>query len=171
MYIGILGLGTVGKGTLAGLLRNQAEILRRTGIEILVKSVAVRDPQKIVDLLPIGVSLSTPEQSIADPDIEVIVELIGGVSEAYSYVISAIQAGKHVVTANKELLAIHAEEIFSLAQKHQVMVMFEAAVCGGIPIIKVLREGMAGNKISSLFGIINGTSNYILSQMYQMGRS
>ena len=168
--IGVLGLGTVGGGTVNVLRRNGAEIARRAGRDILVARAAARslDRPRICDTG--GIALTTdPFEIVRDPDIEVVVELIGGSDPARQLVLEAIERGKHVVTANKALIAVHGNEIFETAHQHGVMVAFEAAVAGGIPIIKALREGLAGNRIEWLAGIINGTSNFILTEMRDRG--
>ncbi len=168
--IGLLGLGTVGRGTFEVLRRNQHDITRRAGRGIEVAAVAVRDVRKarqaIGDAVPL---LDDPAQLIARDDIDIIVELIGGYEPARTLVLDAIARGKHVVTANKALLARHGNEIFEAARVRGVMVAFEAAVAGGIPIIKALREGLTANRIEWIAGIINGTSNFILSEMRDKG--
>ncbi len=169
--VGILGLGTVGSGTVNVLHNNRDEITRRAGRAIDVTHVALRDIKKKRDCNTQNIELSTDPFSIVNqPDIDVVVELIGGTDIARELVLQAIANGKHVVTANKALIAHHGNEIFAQAQKHGVVVAFEAAVAGGIPIIKSIREGLAGNRIEWLAGIINGTCNYILTQMQQYGR-
>jgi homoserine dehydrogenase len=170
--IGILGLGTVGGGTVNVLRRNAGEITRRAGRAINVHMASVRslDKPRICDTE--GMVLTTdPFEIVNTPDIDVVVELIGGSTLAKDLVLSAIRQGKHVVTANKALIAEHGNEIFSAAQAQGVTVAFEAAVAGGIPVIKALREGLAGNTIKWLAGIINGTSNFILTEMRDKGRS
>ena len=170
IQVGLLGLGTVGGGTLTVLRRNREEIARRAGREIVVSHVAVRDPVKAQALAGTGVTLTTDAGAIVNhPDIDIVCELIGGISPARELVMQAIANGKHVVTANKALIAKHGNEIFAAAQKHGVMVAFEAAVAGGIPIIKALREGLSANRIQWLAGIINGTTNFILSEMRDKG--
>ncbi len=169
--VGLLGLGTVGQGTTTVLRRNAAEIARRAGRGIGVSRAAVRDLAKANALAIPDVQLTTePTDVVDDPDIQVVVELIGGLEPARSLVIRAIENGKHVVTANKALVALHGNDIFAAAQAHGVMVAFEAAVGGGIPVIKAIREGLAGNRIEWLAGIINGTGNYILTEMREKGR-
>jgi homoserine dehydrogenase len=164
--IGILGLGTVGGGTVNVLARNATEITRRAGRGIHVAAAAARDPSKprACDTSTFKVT-DSPFAVVDDPEIEVVVELIGGTSLARELVTRAIENHKHVVTANKALIAVHGNEIFRAAQEHGVMVAFEAAVAGGIPIIKAIREGLAGNLIEWLAGIINGTGNFILTGM------
>jgi homoserine dehydrogenase len=170
MHVGLLGLGTVGGGTLTLLTRNKDEISRRAGREIRVVMAAVRDVEKARRLAGPDVSLTTdPEQVAGARDIDIVVELIGGITPAKELVLQAIADGKHVVTANKALLALHGNEIFAAAQKSGVMVAFEAAVAGGVPIIKALREGLTANRIEWIAGIINGTSNFILSEMREKG--
>ena len=167
--IGILGMGTVGQGTVRVLERNAEEILRRVGRELRVVHAAVRNPARLAGLgLDARIS-SDPWAVVRDPEVEVVVEVMGGQEPTLSLLMAAIAAGKHVVTANKALLAEHGNEIFAAAQAQGVMVAFEAAVAGAIPIIKAIREGLAGNRIQWLAGIINGTSNYILSQMFHAG--
>ena len=167
--IGILGMGTVGQGTVRVLERNAEEILRRVGRELRVVHAAVRNPARLEGLgLDARIS-SDPWAVVRDPEVEVVVEVMGGQEPTLSLLMAAIAAGKHVVTANKALLAEHGNEIFAAAQAQGVMVAFEAAVAGAIPIIKAIREGLAGNRIQWLAGIINGTSNYILSQMFHAG--
>ena len=167
--VGLLGLGTVGGGTLTVLRRNAAEITRRAGREISVVKAAVRDMDKaraLANGLPLTLD---PFEIVDDPEIDIVVELIGGLSPAKELVMQAIANGKHVVTANKHLVAKHGNEIFAAAQAKGVMVAFEAAVAGGIPIIKALREGLTANRIEWLAGIINGTSNFILTEMRDKG--
>ncbi len=167
--IGICGLGTVGGGTLEVLARNAQEITRRAGRDIQVSHVAVRSPKPGCDLTNIKVS-SDVFAVANDPDVQILVELIGGHEVALPLVLAAIEQGKHVVTANKALIAEHGNEIFAAAQRRGVMVVFEAAVAGGIPIIKAIREGFTGNNINWLAGIINGTGNFILTEMRDKGR-
>ena len=170
--IGLLGLGTVGKGTVTVLTRNSREIERRAGRGIQVQCAAVRDLRRTRALALPGLTLiDRPERVVDDPQVEVVVELLGGLEPALSLVLRAIEQGKHVVTANKALIALHGNEIFEAARQRGVMVAFEAAVAGGIPIIKALREGLAGNHIEWLAGIINGTGNFILSEMRERGRA
>lgn len=169
--VGILGLGTVGCGTVNVLLRNAREITRRAGRDIVVSHASARDIKKKRDCVVDDISLtSDPRELVADPSIDVVVELIGGYDLARELVMDAINNGKHVVTANKALIAVHGNEIFQAAQEKGVMVAFEAAVAGGIPIIKAIREGLAGNQIEWLAGIINGTGNFILTEMRDKGR-
>jgi homoserine dehydrogenase len=170
--IGLLGLGTVGSGTFDVLTRNQNEILRRAGRGIEIAAIGVRDAararKRVGGAIPITTQL---EDVVRHPDIDIVVELIGGEEPARSLVMEAIGRGKHVVTANKALLAHHGNEIFQAAHERGVMVAFEGAVAGGIPIIKALREGLSANRIEWLAGIINGTSNFILSEMRSRGAS
>jgi len=169
--VGLLGLGTVGGGTLNVLVRNADEIARRAGRGIIVSHAAAReyDPAQLDGIDQVEVSNDAFEV-VADPDIDIVVELIGGYSPARELVLQAIENGKHVVTANKALIALHGNEIFAAAQEKGVTVAFEAAVAGGIPIIKALREGLAANHIEWIAGIINGTGNYILTEMKDKGR-
>ncbi len=170
MRVGLLGLGTVGGGTVEVLRRNREEIARRAGREIVVAMATARDLSKPRSVDLAGIELVTdPGRIVASPGIEIVVELIGGDTRAKELVLSAIAHGKHVVTANKALLAKHGNEIFAAAHARGVMVAFEAAVAGGIPIIKAIREGLSANRIEYLMGIINGTCNYILSEMRDKG--
>jgi len=170
--VGLLGLGTVGRGTYEILRRNQEEIQRRAGRGIEVVKVAVRDTAKARAAVggPVQI-VERPEQLVRDAGVDIVVELIGGCEPARSLVLEAIGNHKHVVTANKALLAEHGNEIFAAAHQKHVMVAFEGAVAGGIPIIKALREGLTANRIEWIAGIINGTSNFILSQMRATGAS
>lgn len=164
--IGLLGLGTVGGGTWTVLQRNAEEIARRAGREIIVSHASIRNRARIEALGLRDLRLSEePGDVVDDPEVEVIVEMLGGSEPALSLILRAIANGKHVVTANKALIALHGNEIFAAAQREGVMVAFEAAVAGGIPIIKSIREGLAGNEIRWLAGIVNGTGNFILSEM------
>ena len=170
IQVGLLGMGTVGSGTFNVLNRNQAEIKRRAGRGIEITMVADLDVAKAQAMCGADVKVvSDARQIIANPDIDIVVELIGGYGIAKALVMEAIAAGKHVVTANKALLAVHGTEIFAAAQAKGVMVAFEAAVAGGIPIIKALREGLTANSIQWVAGIINGTTNFILSEMREKG--
>ncbi len=170
IQVGLLGMGTVGSGTFNVLNRNQAEIKRRAGRGIEITMVADLDVAKAQSLCGANVKVvNDARQIIANPDIDIVVELIGGYGIAKALVMEAIAAGKHVVTANKALLAVHGTEIFAAAQAKGVMVAFEAAVAGGIPIIKALREGLTANSIQWVAGIINGTTNFILSEMREKG--
>jgi homoserine dehydrogenase len=168
--VGLLGIGTVGGGTFAVLKRNQEEIIRRAGRGIVIRMVADREQEKARKIVGEGVIVTgDANEVVANPDIDIVVELIGGYTVARELILKAIENGKHVITANKALLASHGTEIFAAAQKKGVMVAFEAAVAGGIPIIKALREGLTANRIEWIAGIINGTSNYILSEMRDKG--
>ena len=168
--VGLLGIGTVGGGTFAVLKRNQEEITRRAGRGIVITMVADREVEKARKIVGEGVIVTADaNEVVTNPDIDIVVELIGGYTVAKELILKAIENGKHVVTANKALLASHGTEIFAAAQKKGVMVAFEAAVAGGIPIIKALREGLTANRIEWIAGIINGTSNFILSEMRDKG--
>jgi len=169
--VGLLGLGTVGGGTLNVLVRNAAEIARRAGREIKVSHAAARDydPSKLEGLDDVTIC-SDAFEVVRDPEVDIVVELIGGYSPARELVLEAIANGKHVITANKALIALHGNEIFAAAQAKGVTVAFEAAVAGGIPIIKAVREGLAANHIEWIAGIINGTGNFILTEMRDKGR-
>ena len=170
IQVGLLGIGTVGSGTFEVLKRNQEEIQRRAGRGIEVTMVADLDVARAKSIVGANVQVvDDARKIIANPDIDIVVELIGGYGIAKQLVLEAIEAGKHVVTANKALLAVHGTEIFAAAHKKGVMVAFEAAVAGGIPIIKALREGLTANRIQWLAGIINGTTNFILSEMRDKG--
>lgn len=169
--VGLLGLGTVGGGTFNVLRRNAEEIERRAGrgIEITYAAAREYDPESVPGIQNIRVS-DDAFSVVNDPDIDIVVELIGGYEPARELVLKAIANGKHVVTANKALIALHGNEIFAAAQKQGVMVAFEAAVAGGMPIIKAVREGLAANRIEWIAGIINGTGNFILTEMRDKGR-
>jgi len=168
--VGICGFGTVGGGTFNVLERNSKEITRRTGRAIVVEQIAQRRP---------NINCDTGDTSITDdifavannPNVDVLIELIGGHEPAKELVLTAIRNGKHVVTANKALIAVHGNEIFEAAAKHNVVVAYEAAIAGGIPIVKAMREGLAANSIDWLAGIINGTGNFILTEMRDKGRA
>ncbi len=162
--IGICGLGTVGSGTFNLIRQNAAEISRRAGIDLAVVQVGCRRDHPDCDLSGVDVTRDIFDV-VRNPDVDVICELIGGTDTARTLVKAAIAAGKHVVTANKALIAVHGEEILGLAAKAGVTVRFEAAIAGGIPIVKVIREGLAANRIDFVTGIINGTTNYILTEM------
>jgi len=170
IQVGLMGLGTVGGGVFEVLRRNQEEIKRRAGRGIALTMVSRRQVDAARALVgDAAVVVADAREIIANPDISIVIELIGGTGIARELVLEAIRAGKHVVTANKALLAVHGTEIFAAAREHGVMVAFEAAVAGGIPIIKALREGLTANRIEWLAGIINGTTNFILSEMRAKG--
>ncbi|MBP6765417.1 MAG: homoserine dehydrogenase [Rubrivivax sp.] len=170
IQVGLLGIGTVGSGTFKVLQRNQQEIQRRAGRGIQITMVADLDTARARSIVGDAVQVvADARQVIANPDIDIVVELIGGYGIAKALVLEAIAAGKHVVTANKALLAVHGSEIFAAARDKGVVVAFEAAVAGGIPIIKALREGLTANRIEWIAGIINGTTNFILSEMRAKG--
>jgi homoserine dehydrogenase len=170
MNVGLLGIGTVGGGTFNVLSRNEEEITRRAGRPIRITKVADKNLE-LARQVTAGRAQVTDDafSVVSDPDIDIIVELIGGYGIAKELVLKAIANGKHVVTANKALLAVHGNEIFAAAHRHGVMVGFEAAVAGGIPIIKAVREGLTANRIQWIAGIINGTTNFILSEMRDKG--
>lgn len=168
--LAILGLGTVGGGALKLLQQNAAEIARRTGRDIQITHVGTRRPRPDLNLE--GIHQSDDLLSIVrQPDVDIVIEVIGGTQLAHDVFLEAIRHGKHVVTANKALLAEHGNELFKEAEQHNVQIAFEAAVAGGIPIIKVMREGLAANKIEWLAGIINGTGNFIMTEMREKGRA
>ena len=170
VQVGLLGIGTVGSGTFKVLQRNQEEIRRRAGRGIRIATVADLDTARASAVVGDHAKVVNDARAvIADPTIDIVVELIGGYGIAKTLVLEAIAAGKHVVTANKALLAVHGNEIFAAARAKGVMVAFEAAVAGGIPIIKALREGLTANRIEWVAGIINGTTNFILSEMRSKG--
>ena len=168
--VGLLGLGTVGSGTIEVLRRNREEISRRAGREIVVTMASAQDLKKKRSVGLEGIALvADPAAIVSSPDIDIVVELIGGETVARDLVMRAIANGKHVVTANKALLAKHGNEIFKLAQEKGVGIGFEGAVAGGVPIIKAIREGLSANRIEWIAGIINGTCNYILTEMRDKG--
>jgi homoserine dehydrogenase len=170
IQVGLVGIGTVGSGTFNVLTRNQEEIRRRAGRGIEIAMVAARNPERARAVVGDSVRIvADAREIIRNPDIDILVEAIGGTGLAKELVLEAIAAGKHVVTANKALLAVHGNEIFAAAREKGVMVAFEAAVAGGIPIIKALREGLTANRIEWIAGIINGTTNFILSEMRDKG--
>ncbi|SDX46151.1 homoserine dehydrogenase [Nitrosomonas oligotropha] len=172
IHIGLLGIGTVGGGTYTVLKRNREEIARRAGREIIVTMIADKDLEKARALADSNVIVTGNAHEITtNPDIDIVVELIGGQTIAKDLILEALAHGKHVVTANKALLANHGTEIFAAARAKGVIIAFEAAVAGGIPIIKALREGLTANRITWIAGIINGTSNFILSEMREKGLS
>jgi homoserine dehydrogenase len=171
--IGLLGLGTVGGGTVSVLTRNAEEISRRAGRGIIISHAAAKDydADAISGLDQVGIITDDAFAVVNDPEVAIVVELIGGYNPALELVLKAIANGKHVVTANKALIAKHGNEIFAAAQEKGVTVAFEAAVAGGIPIIKAMREGLAANQILWAAGIINGTGNFILTEMRDKGRA
>lgn len=169
--IGLLGLGTVGGGTVNVLTRNAGEITRRAGRDIQIIAASARSLDRARICPTDNIRLTTdPYEIVTDPNVDIVVELIGGVDPAKDLVLKALDAGKHVVTANKMLIALHGNEVFAKAREKGLMVAFEAAVAGGIPIIKAIREGLAGNTVEWLAGIINGTCNFILTEMREKGR-
>ncbi|MBT8493909.1 MAG: homoserine dehydrogenase [Deltaproteobacteria bacterium] len=168
--VALLGLGNVGGGVIKLLSDNAEAIEARLGARVAVRGVAVRDPEKEREVAVESSLLTTDVDGLIDrDDVEIVCELVGGEAEAKDYVLRAIQQGKHVVTANKALLAVHGDAVFSAAEKHRVDVYYEAAVCGGVPIIRALREGLASDRIEDFVGIVNGTSNYILTTMAEEG--
>ena len=170
--VGLLGIGTVGGGTFAVLERNREEISRRAGCAITMKMVADKEVDKARRIVGARATVTADALEVVNhPDIDIVIELIGGTTVAKDLILRAITNGKHIVTANKALLARHGNEIFAAAQKQDVMVAFEAAVGGGIPIIKSLREGLSANRIEWIAGIVNGTCNFILSEMRERGAS
>ena len=170
LNVGLLGIGTVGGGTYTVLTRNAAEITRRTGVEIKVVQVADRNIDLAKKVTGGNVDITDDAfTTVSNPNVDVVVELIGGYTLSKQLVLKAIENGKHVVTANKALIALHGNEIFAAAQAKGIIVAFEAAVAGGIPIIKALREGLGANNIEWIAGIINGTTNFILTEMREKG--
>lgn len=170
--IGLAGFGTVGAGVYKHLAQNRDLLSQRLGLELAIKRIAVRDLKKSRSVdAPASLFTARWHDVVDDPNVQVVVELMGGIEEARSLILRAIQAGKMVVTGNKALLAEHGKEIFDLASAKQVPVFYEAAVAGGIPIIKAVRESFVGNHINSIHGIINGTTNYILTRMTEAGLS
>ncbi len=168
--LGIIGGGTVGGGVYQAVQRNGALMASRLGVSLSVRRVAVRDLKKARAVsFPAGLITADWRSVVADPEVDLIVELMGGTTTARQVVLAALKLGKPVVTANKALLSAHGEELFAAAQQHGTNLYYEASVAGGIPIIKVLREGLVGNRITRLFGIVNGTCNYILSRMKEEG--
>jgi homoserine dehydrogenase len=166
LNVGIIGFGTVGAGTVEVLLKNRDIISSRVGLDIIVKKIADLDLDSDRGIpLESGLLTRDAMEVIGDPDIQVVVELIGGVGKAKEYILKAMKNGKHVVTANKALLAEFGEEIYQAADTHGVSIAFEASVGGGIPVIRSLGEGLSANRIQTIMGILNGTSNYILTQM------
>jgi homoserine dehydrogenase len=171
--VSLLGLGNVGGGVVKLLAENAAAIEARLGARIEVRAIAVRDPDKAKRVVEVDRALLSTDvdAAVRRPDVEIVCELIGGTTDARRAVLAAIAAGKHVVTANKALLAEHGGEVFGAAEAKNVDVYYEAAVCGGVPIIRVLREGLASDRVEQLWGIVNGTSNYILSTMTETRRA
>ncbi|SFM49490.1 homoserine dehydrogenase [Thermodesulforhabdus norvegica] len=170
LNVGILGWGTVGCGVIEILQSHREEIKKRLGRELVLKKVADIDLERPRPVsLPREILTRDAKAVIEDPDIDIVVELIGGIEPARSFIMKALERGKHVVTANKALLAHHGNELFDFARKHQRIIAYEASVAGGIPFIKSLREGLAANNIDTVFGILNGTANFILTRMRESG--
>ena len=169
VQIGLLGLGTVGEGTARVLFKNAEEIARRAGRDINIAHCCSRNKTLAAELSLADVLTDDPFAVVNNPEVDIVVELFGGDEPARELVMTALNNGKHVVTANKALIALHGNEIFKVAQQKGVSVGFEAGVAGGIPIIKTLREGLAANTIEWLAGIINGTANFILTEMREKG--
>ncbi|HWN16494.1 MAG TPA: homoserine dehydrogenase, partial [Candidatus Dormibacteraeota bacterium] len=170
--IALLGLGTVGCGVAKILQSHGAELAERAGCRLAFGRVADADltrPRDGLDLARLPLTADAG-QAIDDPSVQIVIELIGGLEPARTFILRALQAGKHVVTANKALLAHHGTELFDEARRHRVMLGFEAAVAGGIPLIRAVKDGLPANRILSTFGIVNGTCNYILSKMTDEGR-
>lgn len=170
IHIGLIGFGTVGQGVVRVIDENRSILRDKLGCEIVVKRIAVRDVRKERDVrVGEGILTDNPMDVIKDPDISIVVELIGGITPAKDFILRALERGKHVVTANKAVLSTHGREVFTLAGDRGLDVGFEASVGGGIPVIRALREGLVANRIDSIYGIINGTANYILSKMTNEG--
>lgn len=170
--VGLAGLGNVGMGVYKNLEANAGLLRERTGFHLQVTKISVRDPKKPRDgKVPASLFVGSWQELVADPQVDVVVELIGGTTEAFDLVSAALRARRPVVTGNKALLAERGKELFALAEANRVPIYFEAAVAGGIPIIQTLQEGFVGNHIRSIYGIINGTCNYILTRMSQAGLS
>lgn len=168
--IGLLGAGNVGAGVVRILRDNHEEIAKRVGARIRITHVLVRDPERARDVeIPAGLVTTDPARVLGDPDVRVVVELIGGLDPARRLVLRALEAGKHVVSANKALVATHGEELFAAAERRGVSLLFEGAVAGGVPVLRALREGLASDRIHAIEGIVNGTSNYILDAMTRTG--
>jgi len=169
--IGLLGCGTVGGGVVKLLAKNRDTIAKKTGSEIIIKKVLEKDIHKCIQIgLAAELVTNQLEDILNDDSIAIVVELIGGIEPAFSYITAAMQKGKHVVTANKDLIAVKGKELFEIAQENNVDFYFEASVAGGIPIIYPLKQSLAGNHIEEVIGILNGTTNYILTKMSQEGR-
>jgi len=169
--IGLIGCGTVGGSFYRLMTENGEELARKLGVAIDIKKIVVKDPDKVRRGVPETKFSNRYHEIMEDAEISIVVELVGGVDVAYDIVREALAAGKHVITANKALLALRGEELFRLARERGVKLMFEASVCGGIPIIKVIRESLIGNRIQRILGIVNGTTNYILTRMTEEGLS
>ena len=170
IYIGILGLGTVGSGVVSILQQNAQDIQTRTQTDIIIKRVLVLDPKEPQKISGDFELTDKADDILSDPEIDIVIELIGGIEPAHTYILEALRHGKNVITANKDLLAIHGQELLQVAKEEGKDLYFEASVAGGIPIIAALRQSLAGNRISKIIGIINGTTNYILTAMADQGR-
>ncbi|HEY4553258.1 MAG TPA: homoserine dehydrogenase [Bacillaceae bacterium] len=170
--IGLLGLGTVGSGVVQLIRNHQDELIHQVGCEVKVKSILVRDAEKDRDIEIGQTCLTTnPQDVLEDPDVDVVVEVMGGIEEAHAHILKALKAGKHVVTANKDLIALHGPELQEAALNSQCDLFYEASVAGGIPILRGLSEGLVSDRIQKLMGIVNGTTNYILTKMDEDGLS
>jgi len=167
--IGLIGLGTVGRGVVKILTENRDLLLKKLNVPLVLKKVACKDRSRPRPVDLSGIEITNAEEIINDPEINIVIELIGGYEPAKTYILTAIKNRKHVVTANKALLALYGEEIFKTAMEYQVDIAFEASVGGGIPLIKGIKEGLVGNNILCIFGILNGTANYILTKMTKEG--
>jgi homoserine dehydrogenase len=169
--VGLVGLGTVGSGFYELMSRNGEHFASRMGTSVRIARVAEVDTSRAEQMVPAELLVTDYRRIVEDEGIQVVIELVGGTTVAYDIIRSAIEAGKHVITANKALLALRGAELFGLARAREVELKFEAAVGGGIPIIKVVRESLVGNRIDKVMGILNGTSNYILTHMSESGLS
>lgn len=169
--IGLLGCGTVGTGVFQTLARGRRHFASRLGCPLVIRRILIRDPQKVRDKsIPRHLLTTNARDVLDDPDIQIVVEVMGGTEPAHDYLLSALSSGKHVVTANKELLAKRGTELFSAAEQSGAALRFEASVAGGIPIIKALRESLTANTVEKIMGIVNGTTNYVLTAMSETGQ-
>ena len=172
IVVGLLGFGNIGTGFAAVLEENRAQIENTLGCGITVKKILVRDTDKYKNsIVPHSLFTSNAEEILTDPEVQVVIELIGGVQPAYDYIAKALENKKHVVTANKAVIALHGKELFALADENQVSIRYEGSVGGGIPIIGSLTKSLAANEVQEIVGIINGTTNYILTRMDEEGMS
>ncbi len=172
IQVGMLGFGNVGQGVYRLLEKNRSLIESKIGAKMVVKRVMVRDPHKEREVvLPEGMMTTKYEDILNDPDIDIVLELMGGYEPTRTYLLDAMKKGKHIVTANKAVLSMHWDEIIKTARDNKVDIYFEAAVCGGIPIIQALNDGLAANNITSIYGIVNGTTNFILQKMTEEKKS
>ena len=172
LQIGILGFGTVGSGVLRILKHHEPKLNQVTGVSLRVKKVLVRDIDKKRGAIAEGIELTLDvDEIINDPEIDIVVEVMGSIDEAKNYIKKALKAGKHVVTANKDLIALHGNELVALAKENQCDLYYEASVAGGIPILRTIVDSLASDDIQKVFGIVNGTTNFILSKMTSEGKT